>query len=179
MPKATGLALAIGGVALIVALIAGFLSWFIVGGVSFTLIDGYRASWAYLTGGYSSLASYSLLGSAVESAALDHTLVTVSFVLVLVFWPAMLVSGAINEVGRTLRWQPALWGILALVFTYLAMTEYDTGSVGYGAYALDLLAVILFLVAYVVDRMIAKRRQRAKTQQEAAALQQAGIRAAN
>ena len=144
--------MAVGAVALIVALVAGFFSWFQLASAEYTLPDGYGAAYAYATGGASALSAYSGLGSALASAAINSAIEVVAFALVLVFWPAMLVSGLINEVGRTIRWQPALWGLLALVFAWVMMGLYNLGSVGYGAYILDLLAVLLFLVAYILAR---------------------------
>ena len=152
MPKATGSALVVGGVALLAGLVAGFLSWFDLAGLSFNLLNGYGATFAYASGGTSALMSYSPLGTAVANAAVNHAVAAVAFVLVLFFWPAMLVSGLINEVGKTIGWQPALWGILALIFAYVMLSVYSVGTVGYGAYAVDLLAVILFLVAYLLVR---------------------------
>ncbi len=75
----------------------------------------------------------------------------VAFALLLFFWPAMLVSGLINEVGRTIRWQPALWGVIAYVSARVMMSYSGLGSVGYGGW-LDLVAVVLFIVAYLLAR---------------------------
>jgi hypothetical protein len=84
--------------------------------------------------------------------------VVVAFALVLFFWPAMLLSGLINKVGRTIRWHPALWGVIAYVSAWLMMTNSGLGSVGNGGW-LDLLAVVLFIIAY----LLARRKREEKT----------------
>jgi hypothetical protein len=151
LPKATKAALAVGAVALLVALVAGFFPWFDIPAGNYTLPNGYGAAYAYATGGSSGLSAYGPLGAAIASAAINNALVVVTFALVLFFWPAMLVSGLINEVGRTIRWQPALWGLIAYISAWVMMSYSGLGSVGYGGW-LDLLAVVLFIVAYLLAR---------------------------
>ena len=106
--RTTG-SLAIGLVALVVGLAAGFLSWFQISGSGYPLVsDSYNAVYVYASQGGSALSSLNSLGNLLASSAASNAGVVVAFALVLFFWPAMLVAGLINEVGKTVRWQPAL-----------------------------------------------------------------------
>ena len=160
MPKGNATSIGVEAIALILGVIAGFLAWYQIGGGGggysvgggggYNLPDSYSLAVTYATKGASALQAANSLGAMVASNAVSSTLAAVMWVIVLFFWPAMLVSGLINLVGRTIRWQPFLWGVIAFIGAWVFMYE-NGGSLGYGGW-LDLVAAILFLVAYLMAR---------------------------
>ena len=137
----------IGLIALIVGLVAGLLTWFQLQDAGYALPAAYNAAYVYAAQGGSALSALNSLGNLLATDASSNALVVVLFALVLFFWPAMLVAGLVNEAGRAIRWQPALWGIIAFITAYVMMYEAND-SIGLGVW-LDLLAVILIIHAYL------------------------------
>ncbi len=138
-------------VALVLGLIAGLLTWFVISGSQFSLLyDGYHAMYVYLAQGSSALQASSALGALLYSSSTSNAIVLIAFAIILFFWPAMLVSGAFNLIMRSYGPYPFIWGTIAFIFAYIMM-YYGSGTLGIGAY-LDLIAAILFLVAAITMR---------------------------
>ena len=151
--------LGVGLAALIVGVASGFLSWFQLTAVfveldpGFTLVtDSYNAVYVYATQGTYQLNAVNSLGNLLVYFASANPVVVVAFAFVLFFWPAMIVSGLVNEVGKTIRWLPALWGIIAFVSAYVMMAVAKQ-SVGVGAW-LDLCAAALFVLSFFVAKKV-------------------------
>jgi hypothetical protein len=153
-------------VALVIALIAGILTWFVISGSQFSLLyDGYHAMYVYIAQGSGALQASSALGALLYNSSTSNAIVLVAFAIILFFWPAMLVSGAFNLIVRSYGPYPFVWGTVAFIFAYIMM-HYGSGTLGVGAY-LDLVAAILFLVAWItVRRAPAARPQPAPRYQQ-------------
>jgi len=137
--------------ALVIGLVAGLLSWFVVSGTGFSLLnDSYHAMYIYGTQGSGALRSNSALGSTLYNASTSNPIVLITFAIVLFFWPAMLVSGVFSIALRSFGPYPFVWGLIAFIFAYL-MVYFAGDTLGIGGY-LDLVAAILFLVATLTVR---------------------------
>ena len=150
MPKGNTTSVAVEAIALLVGVIAAFFAWYVLTTASYTIIDSYNLAVTYATKGASGLQAANSLGALVASNATGNAIALVMWVIVMFFWPAMLVSGLINLLGRTIRWHPTLWGLIAFIGAYVFMYE-NNDSTGNGA-LLDLIAAVLFLIAYFLAR---------------------------
>lgn len=142
-------------VAVLLALIAGFLVWFSISvagwsGTSPLLPDAYNAMYVYATKGSTSLNTYSPLGAMLVKESTANPIVLFAFAVVLFFWPAMVVSGVYSVLARAYGPYPFIWGLVAFVFAYITV-YYAGDSLGIGAY-LALVAAILFLVGTATVR---------------------------
>ena len=146
----------IAAVAFVIAIVAGFLAWFTLSGSEYTLVsDSYNAAILYITKGSASLSSSGGLGSTLYKSATSNPSVIVTFALALVFWPAFLVAGVIDLLRRAISITPFVWGLIAFIFAGVMNSE-ASGSLGLGAWV-DLVAAIIWLVAYVFGRVQAGR----------------------
>jgi len=155
-------------VALIVAAISGFIAWFNIGGSGFSLMDAYVLVLGYASRGVAAFGTQ--LGAIVYSATTGHPDLLVAFVIVLVFWPAMVVSGLVEIVGRGVRPHPGIYGIIAFIASYFFVNAASSrglvpsGSMALGTGAwLSLAAIIIFFVAYGI---YSGERSRARSRAE-------------
>lgn len=138
-------------VAVLLALLAGFLVWFSISGWSGSLLpDAYNAMYIYATKGSTSLSTYSPLGALLVKESTANPIVLFAFAVVLFFWPAMVVSGVYSVLARSFGPYPFIWGLVAFIFAYVMM-YYGGDSLGIGAY-LALVAAVLFLVGAATVR---------------------------
>ncbi len=138
-------------VAVLLALLAGFLAWFSISGWSGSLLpDAYNAMYVYATKGSASLNTYSPLGAMLFKESTSNPIVLFAFAVVLFFWPAMVVSGTYSVLARSFGPYPFIWGLVAFIFAYV-MVYYAKDSLGIGAY-LALVAAVLFLVGTATVR---------------------------
>lgn len=142
-------------IAVLLALIAGFLVWFSISvsgtsGTSTLIPDAYSAMYVYATKGSVSLNTYSTLGAMLVKESTSNPIVLFAFSVVLFFWPAMLVSGTYSVLARSYGPYPFIWGLVAFVFAYI-LVYYAGDSLGIGAY-LALVAAVLFLVGTATVR---------------------------
>jgi hypothetical protein len=136
-------------IAFFVALISGFLAWFVMSTASYSLIDGYQFVIKLVSGGISTSAFNSGFGSMMPTSSSNFTLLLLIVAITLIFWPACVVSGLIELVGRSVRPHPAIYGIIALISGYIFLTT-AKATIGIGFW-LEVVAVIIFFVAYFVD----------------------------
>lgn len=152
MPKSGTASVILGLVAVLLGLLAGFLSWFNLHGSGFTLVsDSYRAVYVYATQGSSALSGLGSLGSTVYNAASSNPIVVVTFGVTLVFWPALIISGLIDVGLRNIRVTPFVWGLIAFLSADVMMNS-AKGSLAIGGY-LDLGASILWIAAFAVGKV--------------------------
>jgi uncharacterized membrane protein YtjA (UPF0391 family) len=151
-------------VAFVVALISGVLAWFVKGSNSYSLINGYEFVIKLVSGGLSSSspAFSSGLGTLISPSSSNFTLLLLTLTITLIFWPACVVSGLIELLGRSVRPHPAIYGIIGLITAYLFASSISGTAVGVG-FILEVVAVIVFFVAYFVDRASASRRKEPRT----------------
>jgi len=155
MPK---LSLIIGGIGILIALIAGFLSFTIIGNQQYNIISYYSLVMEYASRGGESEAFNEGLGLLLKEAANRAGDVLVSVVLLLIFWPATIIGGGLEILSKKVKVQAGIYGIIAFISSYFIVNAANSRnlieevSLGIGAYIL-LIASIILIVAFVLERI--------------------------
>jgi hypothetical protein len=137
------------------AIVAGFLSWFVISGSSYPLVTAaYNAMYIYGTKGSAALGSLNSLGAMLVAQSTAHPEVLLAYAIVLFFWPAMVVSGLWSLIVRSFGPYPFIWGLIAFVFAYV-MVYYAGAALGIGAF-LALVGAVLYLIGTATVRRPAK-----------------------
>ena len=160
MPK---LSLAIGGIGILIALIAGFLSFTVIGKQQYNLINYYSLVMEYASKGGESEAFNEGLGLLLKEAANKAGDVLIAVALLLIFWPATIIGGGLEILSKNVKVQAGIYGIIAFISSYFIVNAANSRnliegiSLGIGAYIL-LIASIILIVAFILS----KREKREK-----------------
>lgn len=145
-------------IALALGLIAAALAWFGISGSQFSLLDAYHVTYVYIAQGSTPLQASGPLGALLYTSAASDPTVLLAFAVIVLFWPAMLVSGTVNLITRSYAGYPFAWGLIVFISSYVMM-HYGGSTLGTGAY-LELFAAVLFLGASLTVRSATSARPR-------------------
>ena len=145
-------------VALVVGLASGFLTWvtlnqittstYFFNAASYSLVpDVYRTAYTYSSQGANAVASMNSLGATLANAPMQDLIL---LGVVLLFWPAMLVSGLITLARRRIRVHAFIYGVIAVIAALVIRSDLS-GQLGVGLYV-SLGATILFLIGWMLWR---------------------------
>jgi|GEM_PF-2396481 hypothetical protein len=154
----------------VTALVAGFFTWWSIGGSigSFTLLDAYKMVIKYASsGGASSAFNSSALRLLLNPSYGNFALLSVVFVIVLIFWPASVIEGVMGILGRGPKLLSGIYGIVAVGSAYFFSYELasDVGHpLGLGSgLDLEIAAIIMLFSAYFLQSIGQKEKVKIAT----------------